>query len=209
MLPIASIISPFLFGDGSMDTLKCVCTLLAAVALVLSLGCAGQRQVFQPAEPLRLHDVAYPDIMQAAEETLGGMHFAIEKLDAEQGIIRTEPLRGAQFFEFWRSDNVGLHNTAEANLHTIRRAVELRIEQEEGYVRVDCHVRIQRLSLPENEAASISQAYQMHSRSTAAVQRLELRPQQRQGMAWIDLGPDPQLAAEILNRIRQRLRRGN
>jgi hypothetical protein len=189
-----------------MDVSKSACTVLAAIALMLPLGCAGQRQAYQPAEPLRLDGASRMQTMQAAEDTLGKMRFVIEKLDAEQGIIRTEPLRGAQFFEFWRRDNVGMYNTAEANLHTIRRAVELRITEEQGRVSVDCSVRVERLSLPENEAASISQAYQMHSVSTAGVQRLQLTPQQRQGMAWIDLGQDDRLAAKILEAIAQRIR---
>jgi len=182
-----------------------MCTVLAAIAFVLPLGCGGQGQAYQPAEPLRLDGVSRTEIMRAAEDALSKMHFVIEKLDAEQGIIRTEPLRGAQVFEFWRSDNVGLHNTAEANLHTVRRAVELRITEEQGKVSVDCSVQVQQLSLPENEAASISQAYQIHSASTPGVQRLQLSPQQRQGMAWIDLGRDQALAASILERIKKRL----
>jgi len=192
-----------------MDTLRIVCTVLALAALVLPLGCAGQGQAYQPEEPLHLDGVSRTETMQAAEDALSRMHFVIEKLDAEQGIIRTEPLRGAQVFELWRSDNVGLRNTAEANLHTIRRAVELRIMEEQGRVSVDCSVRVQRLSLPENEAASISQAYQMHSASTPSVQQLQLTPQQRQGMAWIDLGQDRALAASILERIEKRLARAD
>jgi hypothetical protein len=186
-----------------MDTLRIMWVVLTMAALVLPLGCAGQ--AYQPAEPLRLDGVSRAQALQAGEDTLGRMHFVIEKLDAEQGIIRTEPLRGAQFFELWRRDNVGAHNTLEANLHTIRRAVELRIAEEQGRVSVDCRVRVERLSLPENEAASISQAYQMHSVSTAGVQRLQLTPQQRQGMAWIDLGQDDRLAAKILEAITQRI----
>jgi hypothetical protein len=192
-----------------MDTLRIVCTVLALAALVLPLGCAGQGQAYQPEEPLRLEGVSRTETMRAAGDALSRMHFVIEKLDAEQGVIRTEPLRGAQVFELWRSDNVGLRNTAEANLHTIRRAVELRIMEEQGRVSVDCSVRVQRLSLPENEAASISQAYQMHSASTPSVQQLQLTPQQRQGMAWIDLGQDRALAASILERIEKRLARAD
>lgn len=188
-----------------MDTLRIAWKVLALVLLVLPLGCAGQRQAYQPAEPLRLDGVSRAETLRAAEDTLSRMHFVIEKLDAEQGVIRTEPLRGAQFFEFWRSDNVGLYNAAEANLHTIRRAVELRVTEEQGRVSVGCSVRVQQLSLPENEAASISQAYLMHSASFAGVQRLELNPRQRQGMAWIDLGQDPDLGARILKAITKRL----
>jgi hypothetical protein len=37
------------------------------------------------------------------------------------------------------------------------------------------------------------------------LQRIEVTPQQRRAMAWIDLGKDPDLAAKILTRIDQRL----
>ena len=186
--------------------MKSMRTVLATIALVLPLGCAGQRQAYQPGEPLRMDSASRTEVMRAAEDTLSGMHFAIEKLDTEQGIIRTEPLRGAQVFEFWRSDNAGLYNTAEANFHAIRRSVEVRVTEEQGQVSVDCTVQVQQLSLPENEAASISQAYQMHSASSMGVQQLRLAPRQKLGMAWIDLGQDSRLAERILNEIARRVR---
>ncbi|RPJ39153.1 MAG: hypothetical protein EHM35_03035, partial [Planctomycetaceae bacterium] len=68
-----------------MDTLKNMCTALAAIALVLPLGCGGQGQAYQPVEPLRLDGVSRTEIMRAAEDILSKMHFVIEKLDAEQG----------------------------------------------------------------------------------------------------------------------------
>ncbi|OHB64915.1 MAG: hypothetical protein A2Y77_03970 [Planctomycetes bacterium RBG_13_62_9] len=173
--------------------------LVATLAAAMPLGCA--RQTYETPEPLHLHDVSYTQAMQTAEEVLGRLHFAISKRDLEQGLIRTEPVRGAQLFELWRSDNAGWFSQAEANLHTIRRLVELRVTREADRVSVACDVSVQRLSLPENEPASISQAYRMHSSSTAIIQRLELTPQQRQQMAWIDLGPDNLLAAKILKQI--------
>jgi hypothetical protein len=202
-----------------MDTLRIVWTVWAVVPLALSLGCAGPSVRDGPAgasgqtpngvatpEPLRLVGVSRAEAMWAAEDALSGMHFVIEKFDTEQGIIRTEPLRGAQFFEFWRSDDVGLHDAVEANLHSIRRAVDLQVTEGQGQVSIDCHVQVQRLSLPENATASVSQAYRMHSASTLRMQRLQLTPQQRQRMAWIDTGQDPALAAMILERIGKKLR---
>ena len=189
-----------------MDKFRIVGEVLAVMALMLPLGCAGPRQASQPVEPLRLDGASREEVLRAAEETLTGMHFVIEKLDVEQGVIRTEPLRGAQAFEFWRSDNAGLYNTAEANLHTIRRSVEMRIREEQGRMYLDCNVAVQRLSLPENEVASVSQAYQMHSASTTTVQRLQLTARQRRGMAWIDLGQDSRLTTRVLDAIARRIR---
>jgi hypothetical protein len=187
-----------------MNIVRVLFTVSAVSALAAMAGCA-EPQAFQAPEPLRLHDVAYADVMQAAEKTLDQMHFVIDKLDAEQGIIRTEPLRAAQFFEFWRCDSTDLSSALEANLHTIRRSAELQIREDDGRVLVDCTVRVERLSLPENEMASMSQAYQMHSQSTASTQRLQLSPRQRAGMAWVELGQDSGLEARILEAIARKM----
>lgn len=186
--------------------LRALCNLAMPLALLALAGCAGQ-QAYQAGEPLRLHDAKYENAVRAAEDVLNEMHFPIEKADAGQGIVTSAPLRGGQFFELWRRDNVGLANTLESNLHAVRRCVEVQVGQDGGLVWVDCTVRVERLSIPENEVASISQAYQMYSRSTQTTQRLALTPQQRAAMAWIDLGRDGRLEAKILQRVERKLER--
>jgi hypothetical protein len=175
-----------------------------------SLGCASRTAAPSgPAQALCPEGATTAQVVEAAHAVLASMHFTIEKLDAEQGVVRTWPLRAGQFFEVWRSDNVGAFNAAEANFQSIRRTVDLRVgpkAAEASDLHIECDVQVQRLALPANEIAGLSQAYQIHTRSTAATQRLDVTPQQREGMAWIDLGEDPQLAALILRRIERRLR---
>ena len=142
-----------------------------------------------------------PAVMQVAEDVLAEMHFAIEKADANSGLIRTHPLSGAQFFELWRSDNIGAFNWAEANLQSIRRIVEIRIGRKDKDVSVNCVVLVERLSLPEQEVSSSSRAYQMFSTSTSSMQKIRFSPQQQAGMAWVNLGQDKPLEEEILKRI--------
>ncbi len=141
------------------------------------------------------------DTMEVAEDVLAEMHFNIEKADIDSGLIRTRPLPGAQFFEFWRSDNVGAENSLAANLHSIRRTVELNVSQREGELCIGCDVRVQRLSIPEHQVSSSARAYKMFSRSSPSLQRLALNPEQQKEMAWIDLDNDALLATEILKRI--------
>jgi hypothetical protein len=182
----------------------------------LGTGCAsptpsGTGEPNAPCPPVQMlceDGVTTAEVTQAAECVLTRMHFAIEKLDAEQGIVKTRPLRGAQFFEFWRSDNASSYACKEAGLQSIRRTVELRVKTKDGGVSglcVECAVSVQRLSLPGNEIAGTSEAYRIHSPSTATLQRIEVSPQQRQAMTWIDLGTDRDLAARILDRIEKRL----
>jgi len=138
------------------------------------------------------------------------MHFAIEKSDPNSGIIRTRPLAGAQFFEFWRNDLAGF---AESNLHSIRRVILLNFSRsvdpgpdgQDNKLSINCTVQVQRLTLPEHEVAGSSGAYRMYSQSTPSMQILKLSLEQKQGMAWVDLGNDAELAAHILKRIEKRL----
>ncbi len=179
--------------------------IIAALSLP---GCGGPNTATTPAQMICQDGATRADVVQAAGDVLTRMHFAIEKLDAEQGIVRTRPLRGGQFFELWRSDNAGGYNWQEANLQSVRRSVELRVKPENGGTSglcVECEVSVQRLSLPPNEVTGTSEAYRIHSASVPTLQRVAVSPQQRRAIAWIDLGKDPDLAARILARVEQRL----
>jgi len=173
--------------------------LLAGCAgLSLCAGCARSLDGKLEIPDVCAANIDKPQAMQIAEDVLAGMHFAIEKADLDSGLIRTRPLSGAQFFEFWRSDNAGLFNAALANLHSIRRNAEVRIQQRGDRVFVLCDVRIQKLSLPESPSAD-------RPSPGAPVRRLTSTPEQERGITWIDLGKDTMLSTEILNRIQKHI----
>lgn len=190
-----------------------VFSLWSLVFSLLLSGCAGQQQ-FETVEQICIEEkrLAAEDtekpinaIMQAAEEVLGRMHFTVEKADAEFGYIRTRPLTGAQFFEFWRKDNVGAFNSLQANLHTIRRIVELNISRQDGQLCLGCDVNVQRLNMPEYKNRKSSQTYDMFSESDSSIQRLKLHPEQKEAMVWVDLGRDTRLSTVILKRLEEKL----
>jgi len=172
--------------------------------LLLLAGCA-QTQQRAGIMQVCIADANEIAAMQAGEVTLGEMLFVIDKADVEHGYISTQPLVGAQFFEFWRSDNVGARNWAQANLHSIRRTAELNVSQQKNKLCISCQVRMQRLSLPEREVSSTARAYMMFSKSTSRMQRVELGPEQRKRAGWIDLGQDDKLAGKILERVEKKL----
>jgi len=183
--------------------------LIALAGVLLTLGCAAPDATSGPSRTVCPEGVTTAAVIDAAHRVLADMHFVIEKLDAEHGMIKTRPLRAGQLFELWQCDNAGGYNIAEANVQAIRRIVELRVgteTREASGLHIECSARVQRLALPSNEVAGVSQAYLMHTRSQAALQVFEVTPQQRAGMAWIDLGQDQQLAAEIVKRIEQKLK---
>ena len=177
-----------------------------AICALVAAGC-GQQQKKAITGPTSVPDIGIAEAMEIAEDVLAKMRFAIEKADVPSGYIRTRPLAGAQFFEFWRSDNVGSENSLQANLHTIRRTVEVNISRQDGQLQIGCDVRVQRLSLPERELGSNARAYGMYTRSSPTLQKLTFDAAQIRGMAWIDLERDTELAAEILRRIEKQIAR--
>jgi hypothetical protein len=177
---------------------------LTCVLLLSLTGCAGSQR-YETVKQICVPDTDKAEAMQIAEDVLGKMNFTIDKADAELGIIRSKPLQGAQFFEFWRKDTIGSFNRAEANLHSIRKIVELDIKQEDQRLCVGCDVEVQRLSIPERRVTGW-RAYEMFSESDSSMQRLELDPKQKTAMAWVDLGQDDKLGTLILKRIEKRLK---
>ncbi|MDD5064442.1 MAG: hypothetical protein PHQ35_06765 [Phycisphaerae bacterium] len=143
--------------------------------------------------------------MQIAEDVLAKMYFTVAKSDANLGVIKTRPLAGAQFFEFWRKDNVGSFDSAEANLHTIRRIAEINVKHQDTLLCLSCNVNVQRLNMPEQEFRSSSRVYEMFSQSSSTQQTFVMNPRQKESMAWVNLGNDANLATVILKRIENKI----
>ncbi len=181
---------------------KTILNKMLAWSLLLCLAGCAENKYAKTIDQICPAGAAKTDAMAAGEQVLGEMHFAIEKLDSETGYIRTYPLAGAQTFEFWRKDNVGSFNRSEADLHSIRRTVELTVNQQAGQTCINCKVTTQQLSLPQSKTNTDQGTLTEIRRST---QKLNLTPEQKTNLSWIDLGRDNQLETEILNRIDSRL----
>jgi len=186
---------------------RSLCTYALIICALTLAGCAEQQQ-YTAAEPLLIENIDKPRAMEIAEDVLVKMHFTINKANIETGFISTKPLSGAKLFEFWRSDTVGADNWLVSNLHSIRRIVELEIHEQEKDLYINCEVQVYRLSLPERNIRSSAHPYDLFSASGPALQNIQITPEQKEDMAWIDLGKDTQLEAEILKRIEQKITTG-
>jgi hypothetical protein len=176
---------------------------LLCASLFLLAGCAENSSI-KTTDHLCVPAATEAAAMTAAEKVLAEMHFAIEKSDIETGFIRTSPLPGAQTLEFWRTDSVGSFNHAEADLHSIRRTVELNISRQSGQLCIDCKATTQRLSLPQDQTAA-DRSRTVLSADQRAPQKTKLGPQHKANITWTDLGRDNRLETEILKRIEKKL----
>ena len=184
-------------------TSKLITYALMTSALLL-FGCAAKQQT-QPVSQICIPLTDKAIIVQAAEEVLSKMNFKIEKADPCQGFVKTHPLSGAQWFEFWRSDNVGSFNKTEANIQSIRRTVELNISPQADKLCVDCIAGVQRLSLPERNLTGNTRAYGLFTKSNKTQQNLLLDSEQKKNVEWVELGRDTALETEILKRLERKI----
>ncbi len=188
--------------DAKINKIK----LLLPVTLTLCIitGCA-QKQDFKPIEQICIPQIENTDAIEQIKDVLAKMHFTIDKADPAHGIVRTKPLRAAQDFEFWRSDNVGQFNKSEANMHSLRRTAELKLSQQNQQLCINCSVNTQRLSLPQRQEAIGFRVDQMFS--VRADYELILDSEQQEAASWIDLGNDQKLQTKILKRLEKRFAR--
>lgn len=186
-----------------MNRSKCA-YLMAVVGIFTLVGCAAFEPI-APSKPLCITSQDRAEVMAVAEDVLTGMQFVIEKYDIDSGFIKTRPLRGGQMMELWRSDNVGAFNSAEANLHSIQRTVQLEVYQSTGQMCLRCAVNVRRLSLPEKDIISVSRMAGIFTGGRISDQRLKLSEEQKAEMAWIEMGAEPGLERKILGLIEKRI----
>ncbi len=178
-------------------------TIFSLLFMTFVCGCA-EEVTLPPSEPLCLTSADRTQIMEIAEDILVRMHFVIEKYDIDAGFIKTKPLSGAQYFEFWRKDNASSVNAVEANLHSIQRSVQLGIADNARGLCLKCDVNVKRLSIPEEEFLRMSQMGGTFTSGRAFKMSLRMDSEKAEEMVWIDLGPDPSLERKILSLIEQK-----
>ena len=179
---------------------------LMAVCILFS-GCGSSQQAASD-NPVCLPNTQTDQVMEAARGVLLKMHFEIEKYDTDAHYIRTRPLSGAQFFEFWRRDNASASSAAQANLYSLRRIVELECTPQDTATCVQCRVQVLRLSIPEAPIEGAERMGGIHTESSSRYQTLEVDRQKQAQIEWIEAGPDHDLEQKILERIRLDIEEG-
>ncbi len=182
--------------------------LFYAVCAVLVLGGCGEVARVERPEPICVEGISMAEAMAAGEEVLAAMQFTVAKADVKRGVLQTKALPGAQYFEFWRDDVMGDGQTAESNMHTTRRTVELKMAEGGGKVCVECDVKVERLSLSDydmEERRHGEHTFEKFSDKRSSQANLKLKKLRGVQKKWIELGNDGQLEELILRRIKAKM----
>lgn len=183
---------------------KILFNVIVISSIMCIVGCASRQQ--KQTEPLCMENTLTEQAMLAAQGILERMHFNLEKFDPEAGYIRTRPLSGAQFFEFWKQDNASAYASAQSNLHSIQRVAELEFTHENTTVCVRCRVSAMRLSIPEKPIEGNQGMAGLFTNSTSQDQSLRANPGNLAEVEWIDAGQDQALEERILKLIDKEVR---
>jgi hypothetical protein len=179
---------------------------VAALCLVIVSGCSRPKQVVS-SDPVCL-DFTVEQMMGASRAVLDDMHFNLEKDDPQSFYLRTRPLAGAQYFQFWRKDNADAYTAARSNVQSLRRIVELEFYPGEGSTCMACRVSVQKLSIPEKPIAGMAGMSATFTTSNSSRQSMAVDEEQLERMEWIDEGPDRALEQKILRNIKRELVKG-
>ena len=180
-------------------------SILAIVGFVVVFaGCSAPEQVVS-SDPVCLPGVEVPEAMEAARTVLDRMQFTMEKYDTQAHYIRTRPLSGAQFFQVWRQDNASSYTSAEANLKSLRRVVEIEVNPFANRTCIRCRVYVQQLSIPEEPIEGVLRMAGSYTDSSSKNQTLRLEGRQLEEMEWLDNGPDRALEQKIIEKIKEEM----
>jgi len=177
--------------------MKKIVIILSMSVLLLS-GCSLSNTAQCDLQKYNISNISTEDYLAAAKDVLTRMQFRVNKFDVEKGYLRTSPLQGAQLVEFWRKDNVGSFNTAEANISSIIRMVEIEFTCENAAPEII--VNVKRLALDSGEIVSLAQAEEVFASSESLV--LDMDPED---VCWINLGRDEKLEGKIKDLICKKL----
>jgi hypothetical protein len=182
--------------------------LIAAAMLSLLVGCAlPSRHAGTTREPVAVIAPEFEAAFEACLDTARSLHFVIERQDRRLGVISTEPMIGAQWFEPWRRELRTSFDAAESSLASVRRVVQFDIGREGDGFRITPTVTVQRLALLERHVSNAALYRNVHRpgdpRNTPEADRGVTLPT----TYWYDVGRDEELELALARGVEQRLNR--
>lgn len=98
--------------------------------------------------PVKFTARDYDKILAATQDAFRRRFFAVDSVDVRAGVVMSEPLTAAQFFEPWRQDNSTADDVARSSLGTYRRTVRVDIvKQPDGRYQVSPRVLVERQAI--------------------------------------------------------------
>ncbi len=184
---------------------------LLLIAALLA-GCARQHRAASPATAPavaenRVTSRDFEQLWDAAADVARDRMFTIDRRDYRGGVLTTEPMVSAQFFEPWRRDALTADAVAESSLATIRRTIRFQFtrDDETGTFAVVPHVLVERYALAERRITNSMLYRAAFRRTTATGTRETDRGVELPQRYWYRVGNDPVLEKDLAAALRRRV----
>jgi hypothetical protein len=155
----------------------------------------------------------FQTLWKTAEEVARSYFFKIDRVDYRDGILTTEPMVSAQFFEPWRGDVRTIDASVESSLATTRRTIRFEfIKLDDGGYRVEPKVLIERRSIAEQRITSVVLYRQTFKRPVASGKHAPSGSRESDegvylpARYWYPIGRDEALEKNIAARMESRLK---
>jgi hypothetical protein len=159
-------------------------------------------------QPAAVH-VPAADFYKLWNACKGEMYVRLFVVDREQfrdGLLSSEPLVSKQFFEFWRTDAVTVHDVAESSLASLRRTVHFEVtKQPDGSYDMVPKVLVERYQSTERRLTAINQYHESFSAPRAYNDAPDESGEPAAADYWYPVRRDNDLEKDMAASIRQRL----
>ena len=186
--------------------------LCLVVVTALSVGgCASSSKQASPttAQVASQNTITSRDfdrLWHACADVARDRQFVIDRQDFRGGVLTTEPLVSAQFFEPWRRDAITADAVAESSLATIRRTIRFAFKSaDNGTFSVVPQVVVERYSSAERRITNAMLYRSAFKRTTATGTRESDRGVQLPARYWYRIGNDAALERDLAEAVRRRL----
>ncbi|MDQ3440583.1 MAG: hypothetical protein M3478_09575 [Planctomycetota bacterium] len=187
---------------------------LVALAALLA-GCAGSsRRHASTTRPTtsqiaRANTITADDfdrLWRACADVARSRQFAIDRQDYRGGVLTTEPLVSAQFFEPWRRDAITADAVAESSLATIRRTIRFAFTRhDDGTFAAVPQVTVERYSSAERRITSAMHYRSAFRRTMATGTRESDRGVALPTRYWYRIENDGALEKDLAEAVRRRV----
>jgi hypothetical protein len=132
--------------------------------------------------------------------------FIVDREQYRDGLLTSEPLVSKQFFEFWRTDAVTVHDVAESSLATMRRIVRFEVtKQKDGSYDMVPKVLVERFESTERRLTAFNQYHESFTAPRTYMDEPDESGVQLAADYWYVVRRDSDLEKDLANSIKRRL----
>jgi hypothetical protein len=160
-----------------------------------------------------VNSIDFDRLWKTCEDVSRDYLFKLDRIDYRAGVLTTQPLISAQWFEPWRSDTLTTYDSAESSIATIRRTITFEFTRlPDSSWQVSPKVLVERQSIAEKRITAVVLARGIFAKPTSLRQRATGTHESDVGVVlpdryWYPLRRDADLERAIVRAVENKLHR--